>query len=95
MTSIQFEDPITGNGDFAFPKLTSAREYCVTVWKDFNDGAVTVGYLTPDDTIVYYQDVEFIDDGSVIVMLPSPGRFVVSVTGSTDPIIRFNAEIVL
>lgn len=95
MTSIQFEDPITGNGDFAFPKLTSAREYCVQLWKDFGGGTATVGYLSPDDTIVAYEDVSFTDDGGKIVMLPSPGRFVVSVTGSTDPIIRFNAEIVL
>lgn len=93
MTKIQFDTPITDDGDFAFPAREGGREYLVELSGAFGGGTATIGFLSASGNIVAFDDAGGTTDGAWIVTLPSSGILVVTLATSTDPSLLFKATV--
>lgn len=100
MTKKSFTDTITADGVYEFPHIVGIRDYVVELSGSFGGGVATLGYVSRSGAFVAFPDpvtadtdLEVDGEKSFVIMLPKSGKFAVSLTGSTTPTLKFNADL--
>lgn len=84
---------ITSNGTYALVAPFSGTNYALYAAGTFGSGTATLGFVDSEDTFVPFknasnQNITLTTSGYAVVLAPPSKLLAVSLTGSTNPVIK-------